>query len=91
MPRTSENQLASLDRLIVSVGSRIANERAARDWSARELGRRAGCSSSAIHRAEALEFLPQVCTLTSICLAFGIEFADLLGSPEDYGYGGSDV
>ena len=85
MPRTSENQLASLDRMIMVVGKRIASERAARDWSARELARRAGCSSSAIHRAESLEFLPQVCTLTSLCLAFGLEFEDLLGSPGDYG------
>lgn len=70
---------ATLRRLLVRVGSRIHDERVARGWSLRELGRRARLSPAAVQSIEAGEAgsLDAYARLTSaLGLQLGFELTD---------------
>jgi len=61
-----------------SVGSRIREERLARELSARELATRAGVAPSTITHAEAHVHTPRLESLLKIAGALGVEVKELL-------------
>ncbi len=79
-------QACSYDSLVRHVAQRIKDIRTERGLSMRGMAQEVGTHRSVITKSEHLEGVPQVTTIASICVTYGLSWEDLLGRPEDHAY-----
>ena len=65
------NDLASIEKAVSELGSKVAQARAERGWSLQQLADRAGMSPAAIHKVEKNGMTPTITSLMKIAAALG--------------------